>query len=81
MAATEKLLLGRTTFMIAHRLTTLENCDLLLRFDQGRLQIVREDVKGYLRQLAVAESMLQFEEDPTQLTAATRSRAAVTSVN
>jgi ATP-binding cassette, subfamily B, bacterial len=84
MNATQKLLVGRTTFMIAHRLTTLENCDLLLRFDQGRLEIVRDDVKGYLRRLAVAESMLRFDEEYTtdpRFTPALRARAAVTNVN
>jgi ABC-type multidrug transport system fused ATPase/permease subunit len=35
--AMERLMRGRTTFMIAHRLTTLENCDLLLVIEDGRL--------------------------------------------
>jgi len=30
IAATEKLMRGRTTFMIAHRMSTLRNCDMLL---------------------------------------------------
>jgi hypothetical protein len=32
---------GRTTFMIAHRLTTLENCDMLLVLEHGLLQTSR----------------------------------------
>jgi ABC-type multidrug transport system fused ATPase/permease subunit len=28
---------GRTTFMIAHRLPTLEGCDMWLALDNGRL--------------------------------------------
>jgi ATP-binding cassette subfamily B protein len=28
---------GRTTFMIAHRLSTLDNCDVRLEIDSGRL--------------------------------------------
>jgi ABC-type multidrug transport system fused ATPase/permease subunit len=28
---------GRTTFMIAHRLSTLETCDLRLEIEAGRL--------------------------------------------
>ncbi len=35
MEATEKLMRGRTTFMIAHRLSTLESCDLLLVLENG----------------------------------------------
>jgi ATP-binding cassette, subfamily B, bacterial len=35
--AMERLMMGRTTFMIAHRLSTLEGCDLRLEIDDGRL--------------------------------------------
>ncbi len=37
MRSMERLIEGRTTFMIAHRLSTLENCDLVLRLEHGRL--------------------------------------------
>jgi len=37
MQATEDLMSGRTTFMIAHRLSTLKSCDLLLHLENGRL--------------------------------------------
>jgi ATP-binding cassette subfamily B protein len=37
MEAMERLMQGRTTFIIAHRLGTLANCDALLRIEQGRL--------------------------------------------
>ncbi len=40
--ATECLMSGRTTFMIAHRLGTLKSCDVLLVLDQGRLLEVKE---------------------------------------
>jgi ATP-binding cassette, subfamily B, bacterial len=43
MQATEKLMRGRTTFVIAHRLSTVRNCDLLLVLRQGRLQAVTSD--------------------------------------
>jgi ATP-binding cassette subfamily B protein len=33
----ERLMRGRTTFIIAHRLNTLMNCDVLLRLEEGRL--------------------------------------------
>lgn len=42
MEATERLMSGRTTFMIAHRLSTLKSCDIVLVLDQGRLVEVRE---------------------------------------
>jgi len=35
--AMERLMCGRTTFMIAHRLSTLENCDLRLQLENGHL--------------------------------------------
>jgi ATP-binding cassette subfamily B protein len=37
MEAMERLMKGRTTFIIAHRLSTLENCDLRLELESGRL--------------------------------------------
>ncbi len=37
MEATESLMRGRTTFMIAHRLSTLKYCDLVLRLEHGAL--------------------------------------------
>jgi ATP-binding cassette, subfamily B, bacterial len=37
MEAMKRLMYGRTTFMIAHRLSTLANCDVLLQIEQGRL--------------------------------------------
>jgi ATP-binding cassette subfamily B protein len=37
LRATEKLMQGRTSFMIAHRLSTLKACDMILVLEQGRL--------------------------------------------
>jgi len=42
MEATERLMSGRTTFMIAHRLSTLKSCDLVLVLDQGRIVEIKE---------------------------------------
>jgi ATP-binding cassette subfamily B protein len=36
MEAMDRLMTGRTTFMIAHRLTTLENCDVRIAIEAGR---------------------------------------------
>jgi ATP-binding cassette subfamily B protein len=44
METMERLIHGRTSFMIAHRLSTLENCDLLLVLDDGQLVDVTLDV-------------------------------------
>ena len=37
MEATNMLVRGRTTFVIAHRLSTVKNCDLILALKNGRL--------------------------------------------
>jgi ATP-binding cassette subfamily B protein len=37
MAAIERLMIGRTTFVIAHRLSTLDGCDVRLHIEGGRL--------------------------------------------
>jgi len=63
MSALRKLLRGRTSFMIAHRLSTLENCDVLLHFVDGELKVVRDDVRAYLRGMAQAQGF-SFEELP-----------------
>ncbi|MBV9339725.1 MAG: ABC transporter ATP-binding protein [Acidobacteria bacterium] len=41
MEATERLMYGRTTFMIAHRLRTLKRCDMVLVLEHGRLREVK----------------------------------------
>ena len=40
----ERLSMGRTVFIIAHRLSTLKHCDLLLGIEKGRLTFIRSDV-------------------------------------
>src|SRR5437762_2044780 len=37
MDAIQRLMQGRTTLMIAHRLSTLANCDYILQIENGRL--------------------------------------------
>jgi len=37
LKATERLMQDRTTFMIAHRLSTLKDCDVMLELEHGRL--------------------------------------------
>ncbi|HEX7090106.1 MAG TPA: ABC transporter ATP-binding protein [Longimicrobiales bacterium] len=47
--ALERLMKGRTTFTIAHRLTTLEGCDLLVVMEGGRIVETTRDVTRILR--------------------------------
>lgn len=47
--AMEHLMQGKTTFMIAHRLSTLESCDLMLVIESGRLVAIESDVKVAVR--------------------------------
>jgi ATP-binding cassette subfamily B protein len=44
MRATDELMRGRTTFMIAHRLSTLRLCDMVVRLEQGRLVAVTQRI-------------------------------------
>jgi ATP-binding cassette subfamily B protein len=59
MRATEKLMQGRTTFMIAHRLTTIANCDLVLVLDNGRLMGVRKALEPGLKK-ALEDGTISF---------------------
>jgi len=44
MEALDKLMTGRTAFMIAHRLSTLERCDAVLVLQNGSLQSITNSV-------------------------------------
>ena len=59
MQATEKLMQGRTTFMIAHRLTTLTSCDMILVLDGGRLVGIKQKLEPELQE-ALATGMISF---------------------
>jgi ATP-binding cassette subfamily B protein len=56
MAAMEKLMAGRTTFMIAHRLSTLERCDCVLVLKNGTLLKVASNMDEAREQLGVTAS-------------------------
>ncbi len=49
LEATESLMRGRTTFMIAHRLGTLRSCNMILVLEQGRLLEVCDSVSDLSR--------------------------------
>ncbi len=49
MEALERLMKGRTTFMITHRLDTLKTCNVILNLESGRLvEVVREQKSEFL---------------------------------
>jgi ATP-binding cassette, subfamily B, bacterial len=61
MEAMEAAMAGRTTFIVAHRLSTLRRADLILVLDRGRLaqvgthaQLMAED--GHYRQAILVQS-------------------------
>ncbi|PKQ44562.1 ABC transporter ATP-binding protein [Confluentibacter flavum] len=44
MEAVERLMKGRTTFMITHRLDTLSNCNVILHIEKGKLlEVIKEN--------------------------------------
>jgi ATP-binding cassette subfamily B protein len=47
--AMERLMRGRTSFIISHRLSALENCDILLVLEDGQGARVSSDVSATLR--------------------------------
>jgi ATP-binding cassette subfamily B protein len=47
----ENLARGRTTFMIAHRLSTLERCDTVLILKEGRLHLITNQVEEARQQI------------------------------
>lgn len=51
MEAMERLMEGRTTFMIAHRLSTLQSCNMLLILEEGRIVLNTSDVKAALTEV------------------------------
>jgi ATP-binding cassette subfamily B protein len=68
--ALESLSLGRTTIVIAHRLSTLRNCDRILVFEEG---IIREQgtheelmaMKGIYRKLVMIQTQLTSDRETT----------------
>jgi ATP-binding cassette subfamily B protein len=53
MEAMERLMKGRTTFMIAHRPSTLENYDILLVIEDGQLITMTSDVSTAIKDALV----------------------------
>jgi ABC-type transport system involved in cytochrome bd biosynthesis fused ATPase/permease subunit len=49
---------GRTTFIIAHRLTTLKNCDVRLEMSEGRLTRMDSSGPGGLEAAQTMEELV-----------------------
>jgi ATP-binding cassette subfamily B protein len=49
MQATEQLMRGKTAFIIAHRLSTVKECDLIMVLKEGRLAMLTPDVQKATR--------------------------------
>jgi len=63
MEAMERLMAGRTTIMIAHRLSTLEHCDAVIRIDHGQL-VARSLDGGAVVDSATSEPAIKAEARP-----------------
>jgi ATP-binding cassette subfamily B protein len=69
LEATEALMQNRTTFMIAHRINTLRNCDSILVLDHGHLVDVHSKGMQLSGSFSVVESALDLlERKPYQPT-------------
>jgi ABC-type multidrug transport system fused ATPase/permease subunit len=67
MQATEDLIRHRTTFVIAHRLNTVKNCDVLLVLKEGCLQAITSDVEAILREVGMAAMPSSGADDHASL--------------
>jgi ABC-type multidrug transport system fused ATPase/permease subunit len=61
MEALDTLMSGRTAFMIAHRLSTLERCDAVLVLQNGSLQSITNSVDEARVQLHANSGATPFE--------------------
>lgn len=75
MEAMERLMEGRTTLMIAHRLQTLQNCDMILLVDRGCVRVAEPDTLGDLMaeiamdvvvEPEVEQAPLRLDEQPDE---------------
>jgi ATP-binding cassette subfamily B protein len=62
--AMKELMQGRTTFMIAHRLGTLEACNFLLLLEAGRLELFTSDLPSALRQRQIDTKQNALRSEP-----------------
>ncbi len=55
MEAMERLMKGRTVFMIAHRPSTLKNCNVLLMIEDGKLVAASSDESTVIKDLFILD--------------------------
>jgi ATP-binding cassette subfamily B protein len=60
MEATRLLVQGRTTFVIAHRLSTVKNCDIILALKNGRLVAATRNLEEAMQAVDVAPALLKL---------------------
>ncbi|MGB3716203.1 MAG: ABC transporter transmembrane domain-containing protein, partial [Candidatus Promineifilaceae bacterium] len=64
MEAMERLMVGRTTFIVAHRLSTIRDCDLLLEIDNRGQTTVRTDVRQAIDEILAQPKPVEPVELP-----------------
>jgi ATP-binding cassette subfamily B protein len=64
LEAIERLMRGRTTFLVAHRLSTLSGCDIRLELENGRLVAPLSVAPGRARDLIVGVARPELAEHP-----------------
>ncbi len=60
MEALDTLMAHRTTFMIAHRLSTLERCDAVLVLKNGALETIANTVDEARKHMALVSLPVEF---------------------
>jgi len=60
MGALDKLMSHRTTFMIAHRLSTLERCDAVLVLKNGALETIANTIDEARKHMALVSLPVEF---------------------
>lgn len=55
--AMERLIKGRTTILITHRLASLKNCDILLKIEGGQLVTVTSDASSTIKDLLISNTL------------------------
>jgi ATP-binding cassette, subfamily B, bacterial len=63
----QQLMIGRTTLMIAHRASTLRNCNLILVIEDGRVSRLTTDVQTVFSEMAPIPGQARQERNGKQM--------------